>query len=89
MNLHPLLIDRGLKGVASEADIVGYQPMSALPPKADVAEICRHVRFVPKADIRCILALRDNQQNNATDYDGYRSYQLRADVLVLKKYEAQ
>jgi hypothetical protein len=57
--------------------------------EADVAEICRHVRFVPKADIRCILALRDNQQNNATDYDGYRSYQLRADVLVLKKYEAQ
>src|SRR5215469_85930 len=26
--------------------------MSALPPKADIAECDRHVRFVPKADIR-------------------------------------
>jgi hypothetical protein len=26
--------------------------MSALPPKADIAERHRHVRFVPKADIR-------------------------------------
>ena len=25
--------------------------MSALPPKADIAESCCHVRFVPKADI--------------------------------------
>ena len=25
--------------------------MSALPPKADIAEGNRHVRFVPKADI--------------------------------------
>jgi hypothetical protein len=25
--------------------------MSALPPKADIAEHDRHVRFVPKADI--------------------------------------
>ena len=45
--------------------------------------------LIPEADIRCILALRDNQQNNATDYDGYRSYQLWANVLVLEKYEAQ
>ena len=28
--------------------------MSALPPKADIAEFEEHVRFVPKADIlRC------------------------------------
>jgi hypothetical protein len=27
------------------------QSMSALPPKADIAEGDRHVRFVPKADI--------------------------------------
>jgi hypothetical protein len=26
--------------------------MSALPPKADEAQTCWHVRFVPKADIR-------------------------------------
>jgi len=63
--------------------------MSVLHPKADIPQHRLDVRFVPKADIRCILALRDNQQNNATDYDGYRSYQLWADVLVLKKYEAQ
>jgi len=25
--------------------------MSALPPKADIAERDRHVRFVPKADV--------------------------------------
>src|SRR5262249_51197958 len=30
------------------------QPMSALPPKADIAESDWHVRFVPKADqVRC------------------------------------
>ena len=28
--------------------------MSALPPKADIAERDRHVRFVPKADIQSI-----------------------------------
>jgi hypothetical protein len=27
------------------------RPMSALPPKADIAESDWHVRFVPKADI--------------------------------------
>jgi hypothetical protein len=27
--------------------------MSALPPKADIAERDWHVRFVPKADILC------------------------------------
>ena len=26
--------------------------MFALPPKADIDQTCRHVRFVPKADIR-------------------------------------
>src|SRR5215467_15070698 len=30
------------------------QSMSALPPKADIAEGDRHVRFVPKADIATI-----------------------------------
>jgi hypothetical protein len=29
--------------------------MSALPPKADIVEHDRHVRFVPKADV-CIAA---------------------------------
>jgi hypothetical protein len=31
----------------------GYEPpMSALPPKADIADAMRNVRFVPKADIQ-------------------------------------
>ena len=28
-----------------------HQPMSALPPKADMCSATRHVRFVPKAEI--------------------------------------
>jgi hypothetical protein len=31
--------------------------MSALPPKADIAERRRHVRFVPKADIQTALSV--------------------------------
>ena len=31
--------------------------MSALPPKADIVERDRHVRFVPKADIRSQIPL--------------------------------
>ena len=31
------------------------QPMSALPPKADIAECDWDVRFVPKADIRILF----------------------------------
>jgi hypothetical protein len=31
--------------------------MSALPPKADIAERDHHVRFVPKADIRRNISL--------------------------------
>jgi len=33
--------------------------MSALPPKADIAESDWHVRFVPKADIRHLIRLPD------------------------------
>ena len=33
-----------------------FRPMSALPPKADITESDRHVRFVPIADIGCFLA---------------------------------
>jgi hypothetical protein len=31
--------------------------MSALPPKADIEQACRHVRLVPKADI-CAMVPR-------------------------------
>jgi hypothetical protein len=33
--------------------------MSALPPKADIAEHRRHVRFVPQADIARRTKLKD------------------------------
>jgi hypothetical protein len=33
------------------------ETMSALPPKADITERRRHVRFVPKADIEPIIRL--------------------------------
>ena len=32
------------------------QPMSALPPKADIAEVEEHVCLVPKADMCCTFA---------------------------------
>jgi hypothetical protein len=41
-DLCPLWLIRG-RNVPAEA-------MSALPPKADNEQTCRHVRFVPKAD---------------------------------------
>jgi len=31
--------------------------MSALPPKADIVECDRHVRFVPKADISVVHSI--------------------------------
>jgi hypothetical protein len=37
---------------------VMFRVMSALPPKADIVERDRHVRFVPKADMRATSALR-------------------------------
>ena len=39
-------------------DILGVCGMSAVPPKADIVERDRHVRFVPKADIAKMCALR-------------------------------
>ena len=56
-----------------------HQPMSALPPKADMCSATRHVRLVPIADIRCqpiperrhmkaaTLALREHARHGATD----------------------
>src|SRR5262249_50287640 len=39
--------------------------MSALPPKADISDSDRHVRFVPKADIVC-LALNNGLIRSAS-----------------------
>ena len=41
---------RLLVELATTANEVRVRVMSALPPKADIAERDRHVRFVPKAD---------------------------------------
>jgi hypothetical protein len=45
-----------------------HQPMSALPPKANIAESNWHVRFVPKADMaaraRCALFPRKWERSN-------------------------
>src|SRR5262249_38312218 len=43
------------------------RPMSALPPKADIAERGRHVRFVPKADM-CSAAIRDVLEQVLTNF---------------------
>jgi len=45
-----------------------FNPMSALPPKADIVERDRHVRFVPKPDI------------NATHLSGQRLDEIQVRV---------
>jgi hypothetical protein len=43
-------------------------PVSALPPKADIAERHRHVRFVPKADIqKFATCIRPNPDYGTAD----------------------
>src|SRR6516225_2179567 len=42
------------------------QPMSALPPKADIAEHARNVRVVPKADIRRLIRSPRRRRRQAT-----------------------
>jgi hypothetical protein len=46
-NLEPLMSALGQKQTSDERP-----SMSALPPKADIAERDRHVRFVPLADMQ-------------------------------------
>ena len=57
-----------------EAQRSAYSPdrqvaMSALPPKADIAERGWHVRFVPKADIDRRIRSRRMQQDNRRTAD--------------------
>jgi hypothetical protein len=70
-------------------DIFNHQPPHVLKEKGNFLKETASRVVCPKAGIRGLRALRNNQQNNTTDYDGYRGYELWADVLVLKKYEAQ
>jgi hypothetical protein len=61
MSIHPEennalmnLRDTGLGGMSALGQKQTFEKvrlMSGLPPKADIAERDRHVRFVPKADI--------------------------------------
>jgi len=41
-----------MSALGQQRTLKRLRPMSALPPKADIAECRFHVRFVPKADIR-------------------------------------
>jgi len=40
-----------MSALGQKQTLAHVRVMSALPPKADIAEGDRHVRFVPKADI--------------------------------------
>jgi hypothetical protein len=43
---------RPMSALGQKQTLRCVDPMSALPPKADIADRVRNVRFVPKADIR-------------------------------------
>ena len=43
--------DRAVSALDQKQTLAHVGVMSALPPKADIAERARDVRFVPKADI--------------------------------------
>jgi hypothetical protein len=59
--------------------------MSALPPKADIAERECHVRFVPKADIGSIHLFLDAVPNEATAFKTcqFFLFRLKSAALVL------
>jgi len=43
--------EAGMSALGQKQTFPKCRPMSALPPKADIAESDWHVRFVPQADI--------------------------------------
>jgi len=45
------ILSRSMSALGQKRTSRRVQGMSALPPKADIAESDWHVRFVPKADI--------------------------------------
>jgi hypothetical protein len=52
INLHGKDLEPPMSAALGQKQTFGpFITMSALPPKADIAERDRHVRFVPKADI--------------------------------------
>jgi hypothetical protein len=44
-----------MSALGQKQTLTPAQAMSALPPKADIAERDRNVRFVPGADVLCVL----------------------------------
>src|SRR5262249_43657617 len=47
-----IVVPSGMSALGQKQTSRHLQPMSALPPKADIETQSRDVRFVPKADIR-------------------------------------
>ena len=55
-----------MSALAQKRTLRGVRPMSALPPKADMDQSSRDVRFVPKADIlRCSKERRYSMTSSA------------------------
>ena len=46
-----VIANRAMSALGQKQTLRCACPMSALPPKADMDQHCRDVRFVPKADI--------------------------------------
>src|SRR5215469_6960388 len=51
IKLHSSNSEPPMSALGQKRTLKGIHPMSALPPKVDIAQHRRHVRFVPKADI--------------------------------------
>src|SRR5262249_42404367 len=57
VTLHSSNLDLPMSALGQKQTLPRRQPMSALPPKADMAQDGRDVCYVPKADI-CTAAIR-------------------------------
>jgi hypothetical protein len=51
VSLHSSNPGRSMSALGQKQTFPNVRPMSALPPKADIATRSRNVRYVPKADI--------------------------------------
>jgi len=55
-----------MSALGQKQTLTPVRAMSALPPKADIAEIDEHVRFVPKADVTQLLRIGAAWQRGKT-----------------------
>jgi len=64
---------RAMSALGQKRTFTRLQPMSALPPKADLDQHGRDVRFVPKADIcgAAICSVFDQLALPTAHYDDY------------------